>query len=146
MNSINVAELFPNGTVIVAYKGKSLGGAGAMPQWKIEPMINENRYLRSRGGLLAKLAVSNSIILEFEAVDPETLQKPGYLYAKSDFDSSPGELSFVPLDPERQVAYYFPMAALKDKAEIKENNSVRWKFEILSDNNGVFMEEFKTGN
>jgi hypothetical protein len=145
MNSINVAELFSNGTVIVAYKGKSLGGAGAMPQWKIEPMINENRYLRSRNGLLAKLAVSNSITLEFEAVNPEALNKSENLYSENDFDPSPGELSFVPLDPEKQVAYYFPKAELKDKAEIKGKNSIRWKFEIFSDNSGVFMEEFKTG-
>lgn len=145
MNSSKVAELFPNGTVIVAYKGKSLGGAGAMPRWKIEPMINENRYLRSRNGLLAKLAVSNSITMEFEAVDPETLHKPGDLYAENDFDPSPGGLSFVPLDPERRITYYFPRAELKDKAEIKGKNSVRWKFEIFSDHNGVFMEEFKTG-
>ncbi|MFA6713934.1 MAG: hypothetical protein WC082_04965 [Victivallales bacterium] len=146
MNSINVAKLFPNGTVIVAYKGKSLGGAGSMPQWKIEPMINENRYLRSRDGLLAKLAVSNLITLEFEAVNPENLERKRNLYLKNDFDFSPGGLSFVPLDPEKQVAYYFPRAELKNKSEIKENNSIRWKFEIFSDNSGVFMEEFKTGN
>jgi hypothetical protein len=144
MNSKKVSELFPSGTVIVAYKGKTLGGTGNMPQWQIEPVINENRFFRPSEGVLAKVAISNSISLEFEALNPEHLTKTESTGFQSDFDPSPGELTFVPLDPENQVAYYFPKAELKCKSNKKESKTIRWKFEILFDNNGVFMEKFKT--
>ncbi len=146
MNSNNVSKLFPSGTVIVAYKGITLGGAEMMPQWKIEPIINENRYFRPSNGLLAKLAVNNSIIMEFEVINPQHLNESYDLYSSDNFDNTPGGLTFVPLDPEKEVAYYFPLAELKHKAEVKNNNRIRWKFEILFDNNGVFMEELKTNN
>ncbi len=137
MNSIEVSSLFPSGTVVVAYKGKTLGGAKVMPQWEIEPLIDESQYFRSADEILADLRVKNSISLEFDAVDPQNIIK---LY---DFDDSPGLLSFVPLDPERKVAYHFHSAELKDKPEINERPKVHWRFEILCDDNGVFMQKIK---
>ncbi len=143
MNSIETSKLFPPGTVVVAYKGKTLGGAKVMPQWEIEPLIDESHYFRSPNGILAELRVENSISLEFEAVDPQNIIKLYDLYSLYDFDDSPGPLSFVPLDPGKKTAYYFHSAELKDKPEVKENHEVRWKFEILCDNNGVFMQKIK---
>jgi len=50
------------------------------------------------------------------------------------------------LDPENKVAHYFPLAELKNKSEIKKRHSVRWNFEILCDDNGVFMQKIKANN
>jgi len=138
MNSINVSKLFPAGTVIVAYKGESLGGAKFMPHWKVEPLISENRYLRPEGGVFADLSVENSIILEFDAVDPQSLDSP------HDFDDSFGELTFLPLDSEKNVAYYFPLAKLKENPKVKDNSEINWKFEIFCNDDGVFMQKIKT--
>ena len=143
MDSIKVSKLFPEGTVIVAYKGRNLGGAKAMPEWKIEPVINEKRYFRSSDGLLAKLAVDSSISLEFEAVNPQYFGEYSDLRSFYDFDGSPGELTFAPLDPENGIVYYFPSAELKNEPEIKKY-SVRWKFEIFPADDGAFMTKFKT--
>lgn len=137
MNSTNVSKLFPAGTVIVAYKEKSLGGAKTMPQWKVEPLINENRYLRPSDEALADLKVENSISLEFDAIDPQFSESPHV------FDDLPGGLTFLPLDPEKKVAYYFPLAKLQAEPEVKENYSINWKFEIFCDDNGVFMQKIK---
>ena len=53
MNSEKISKLFPSGTVIVAYKGKNIGGAKVMPRWKVEPIISETRHLRPKNGILA---------------------------------------------------------------------------------------------
>lgn len=143
MNSIEVAKLFPAGTVIAAYKGRTLGGVKVMPRWKLEALIDKSQYLRRTDGVLAELRVDNSISLEFEAVDPQQLDKSD---SPDDFDDLPGELTFVPLDPENKVAHYFPLAELKDKAKIEKKHSVRWKFEILCDNNAMFMQKIKANS
>lgn len=140
MNSIEVSKLFPSGTVIVAYKGKSIGGAKVMPQWEIEALISENSNLRSSGGVLAELKVENSIILEFDAFDPQCLDSPHY------FDDLPGELTFLPLDPENKVAYYFPLAELKEKSELQAKHNFNWKFKILCDDNDVFVQKIKANS
>ena len=144
MNSNKLSNVFPSGTIIVAYKGKTLGGTADVPHWVIEPILNEKRYYRSKDGLLSTLTVNNSISLEFEAVNPQQLAPENNLYSTEEVDSSPGELTFLPLDPEKEVAYFFPSAELKTKEELPDKKSVIWKFEILSDNNGIFMEKFKT--
>jgi len=95
MDSIEVSKMFPAGTVIVAYKGKTLGGAKVMPQWEIKPLINESQYFRSPDGILAELRVENSISLEFEAADPQCLDESGNLDSLYDFDDSPGELTVM---------------------------------------------------
>ena len=144
MNSIEVSKMFPAGTVIVAYKGKTLGGAKIMPQWETKPLIDESQYFRSPDGILSELKVENSISLEFEAVDTKRLAESGNLDLLYDFDDSPGALTFIPLDPENKIAHYFPLA--KNKAKKKEKHSVLWKFEILCDDDGVFMQKIKTNN
>ena len=146
MNSVEVSKLFPTGTVIVAYKGKTLGGAKFMPQWKIYPVINESHYLKSSDRILTKSRIENSINLEFEAVDPKCLNDSGDLYSLYDFDDSPDSLSFVPLDPENKVAHHFPLAKLKGKRELKEKYKIRWSFEIICDDNGVFMQKIKANS
>lgn len=140
MNSREVLKLFPTGTVIVAYKGESIGGAKMMPQWKIEALISETSHFRPQNGILADLRVENSISMEFEAVNPQQLDSP------YEFDSSAGELSFIPLDSEKKVAYYFPVAELKAEPEIKKSCKVLWKFQILCDDNGVFMKKIKAND
>lgn len=135
MNSEKISKLFPSGTVIVAYKGKNIGGAKVMPRWKVEPIISETRHLRPENGILADLRVENSISMEFEAANPQQLDESGK------FDDLPGELVFVPLDPEEKVAYSFPAAELKAKSEIKKDFNVLWKFEILPDSRGIFMKK-----
>lgn len=146
MNSIEVSKMFPSGTVIVAYKGKTLGGAKVMPQWEIEPVIDESQYFKSSDGILAELKVENSISLEFEAVDAQHLAESANLDSLYNFDDLPGELTFVPLDPENKVAHYFPLAELKDKSKIKDNHNVRWKFKILCDDNVIFMQKIKANS
>ncbi|MDD5697093.1 MAG: hypothetical protein PHH77_00600 [Victivallaceae bacterium] len=146
MDSSTVSKLFASETIIVGYKGKTLGGTGAMPQWEIEPVINENRYFRPNDGVLAKLTVSSSISLEFEALNPQHPDKSGVLYFPYDFDNTPGELTFLPLNPGNRTAYYFPLAELKNRPEMIRDNRVRWKFEIFSDANGVFMEKVLANN
>lgn len=140
MNSEKISKQFPPGTVIVAYKGKNIGGAKAMPRWKVEPLICETRHLRAENGIMADLKVDNSITLEFEAVNPEQTDAP------CKFDDLPGELVFVPLDPDKKEAYCFPAAELKAEPEIKKNFSVLWKFEILSDCRGTFMKKIKVNS
>ena len=137
MNTNKISKLFPPGTVIAAYKGKSIGGAKTMPQWKVEALISETQHLSQKNGILADLRVENSISMEFEAVNPQMLDMP------YEFDDSPGELTFIPLDPEKTVAYYFPAVELKAEPEIKKNLNVLWKFEILCDVNGTFMKKIK---
>ena len=137
MNSREVSKLFPTGTVIVAYKGKSIGGAKMIPRWKIEALVSETSHLRPQDGILADLRVENSISLEFEAVNPQQLD------SSHEFDNLAGELSFIPLDPEKKVAYCFPVAELKAEPEIKNNCKGFWKFQILCDDNGVFMKKIK---
>ncbi|MCK4981450.1 MAG: hypothetical protein KAS17_00930 [Victivallaceae bacterium] len=146
MNAIEVSKMFPAGTVIAAYKGKILGGAKVMPQWEIKPLIDESQYFRSPDEILAELRLENSISLEFEVVDPQHLDESGNLDSAHDFDDSPGELTFVPLDPENKVAHYFPLVKLKEKSESGEKRCVRWKFEILCDDNSVFMQKIKANN
>jgi len=140
MSSEKISKLFPSGTVIVAYKGKSIGGAKVMPQWKVEPMISETRHFRPENGILADLKVENSISMEFEAADPQQLNTP------CKFDNLPGELTFVPLDPGEKVVYCFPAAELKAEPEIKKNFNVLWKFEIFPDNSGTFMRKIKANS
>ena len=108
MNLNKVSKLFPSGTVIVAYKGKSLGGTSFIPKWENE-----------------------SQILEFEAVNPQDLIESNCLDSQYNFDGSPGELTFISLDSRDRLAYYLPMAELKNKKRIKKNNSINWKFKIL---------------
>lgn len=140
MNSGKISKLFPSGTVIVAYKGKTIGGAKVMPRWKIEPLISETRHLRPENGIMADLRVDNSISMEFEAVNPQQSDTP------CKFDDLPGELTFVPLDPDEKVAYCFPAAELKAEPEIIKNFNVLWKFEILSDSSGTFMRKIKANS
>lgn len=140
MNSIEVSKLFPTGTVIVAYKGKSLGGAKVMPQWEIEALISENSNLQSTDGVLAELKVENSISLEFDVFDPQCLD------SSHDFDDLAGELTFLPLDPENKVAYYFPMAELQEKSELKDKHNFYCKFRILCDDNDVFVQKIKANS
>ena len=137
MNSKEVSKLFPAGTVIVAYKGKSIGGAKMMPRWKLEALVSETSHFRSQNGILADLRVENSISLEFETVNPQQLDSP------YEFDNSTGELRFIPLDPEKEVAYYFPVAELKAEPEIRKKDKFFWKFQILCDDNGIFMKKIK---
>jgi len=140
MNSIEVSMLFPTGTVIAAYKGKMIGGVKVMPQWEIKPLIIENRHLSLFDGVLAHLALKNSISLEFTSLIPQNLDSPHY------FDDSPGALNFVPLNPENKVAYYFPLARLKVTPEVKAGNNIRWCFEILCDRNDVFVQKIKVNS
>ena len=140
MNSIEVSKLFPAGTVIVAYKGKMLGGVKSMPQWEIEQLVKENSYLKATDGVIADLKVANAISLEFEALNPENLDSP------HNFDDSPGNLTFVPLDPENKIAYYFPLAKLKDAPELKDNKGINWNFEIICDENGIFAQKIKAND
>ncbi len=137
MNSEKISKLFPSGTVIVAYKGKSIGGAKVMPQWKIEPLISETHHLRPENGILADLRVDNSISMEFEAVNPQPLDMP------CEYDDLPGELTFVPLDPDEKIIYCFPAAELKAEPKVKKNSNMFWKFEILPDKSGVFMKKIE---
>ena len=146
MKAIEVSKMFPLGTVIVAYKGKTLGGVKVMPHWEIEPVIDESQYFKSLDGILAELRVENLISLEFEAVDTQHLGESSDLDSIYDFDDSPGELTFVPLDPENKSSHYFPLTKLKDKSKIKNIHSIRWKFEILCDDNGVLMQKIKANN
>lgn len=127
MNSREVSKLFPAGTVIVAYKGKSIGGAKMMPRWKIEALVSENSHFRPQNGILADLRVGNSISLEFETVNPQQLD------SNYEFDNSAGDLRFIPLDPEREIAYYFPAAELKAEPEIKKaaRFSGNFKFSVM---------------
>ena len=147
MNSSNQSNLFPTGTVMVAYKGEPIGGTAGMPQCKIEALINEKRYFRTQQ-LTAKLSVTNSIIMEFEAINPSHEGEHFNLYVDfhEEFGREPGELNFVPLDPEN-LSCHFPMALLKKREPVDSNNAlIRWEFEILSDDEGVFMAKLKTTN
>ena len=137
MNSIEVAKLFPTGTVIVAYKGKMLGGVKVMPQWEIKPLIKKSSHFRKVDGVWDYLTLENSISLEFTAINPENLD------FSHDFDDLPGALKFVPLDPENKVAYYFPLVRLKAAPEVKTVNNINWSFEILCDDNDVFVQKIK---
>ena len=139
MNSIEVSKLFPSGTVIIAYKGKSIGGAKSMPQWKIEALINENNHLKYSDEILAELSVENSITIELDAVNPD-------VDSVYDFEDAPGMLTFLPLDFEDKVACCFPLTVLKEKSELQDNQSINWKFQILCDNNDIFMQKVKANS
>ncbi|MDD5729003.1 MAG: hypothetical protein PHV59_10605 [Victivallales bacterium] len=145
MNSSNQSPLFPAGTLMVAYKGEALGGAWEMPQWRIEAVIAEKRYFRSPD-IEAEVAVTNSINMEFEALNPDCSGGTVNIYRNPDtnFGNEPGELMFLPLDPENRLAFYFPRAVLKGRKAIKGGSFVHWKFEILLDGDGVFMSKLKT--
>lgn len=147
MNSSNQSNLFPSGTVMVAYKGVPLGGTTGMPQCEIKALVNEKRYFRTRE-LAARLSVTNSISMEFEVLDPSHADKPFNLYADlyDEFGREPGELSFIPLNPEG-LSCYFPLALLSDREAVKNDSCrIRWKFKILFDNEGIFMAKLKTTN
>jgi hypothetical protein len=147
MNSSSQSNLFPAETVIVAYKGELIGGTAGMPQCKVEALVNEKRYFRTQG-LSAKITVTNLIIMEFEALDPSRGEKPFNLYADfyEEFGKGPGELCFVPLDPEG-LSRSFPLALLKNRNAVKEDSCrVHWEFEILPGDDGVFMTKLKTKN
>ena len=81
MNSSNQPNLFPSGTVMVAYKGVPLGGTTGMPQCEIKALVNEKRYFRTQE-LAARLSVTNSISMEFEALDPSHNDEPFNLYRR----------------------------------------------------------------
>jgi hypothetical protein len=135
---LEIVNLVPKGRFVVVFKWKYVGIVESTTlQWKTEKIITENAILPPSDRMLGGVGIETAICLEFKSIGP-------FKYAIEHLlNDSQGQLIFELIDKDAEISYSFPLAELKEKTIIKEEERIKWKFKLSCDDDGMFLHHLK---